>query len=322
MTAIGFASKHSSVSSEVGREGESQTDAAQRIEAAQRRAGLASMLLATAAFVGMAVFVKLLREDGLATSEVMFWRMLPGLVWIWIELRVRKQSLWPNDAGLVVTRSLYGVAAMACYFYALRVLTMIEYTVLHLLQPVFVAVLAPVLLQERLRRAALLALVLALAGALVVVRPDRALRGDLTLLPVLGGIGAALFSALAHITVRKAMAKDSPECIVFWFTVVVSVSALLGGLWVGDFRGLPEGLDGLDAAWKIAGMAGFGQVGQLAMTRAYGRAAAPTIAMVAYAAIPISIVVDMLAWGVMPGAGELLGSSLMVVAGVLLVRGR
>ncbi len=318
LTTTEFASKHSRVSDSGHPPATSDAEVG-----AQRRSGLLLMLLATAAFVAMAAFVKQLREDGLSTSEVMFWRTAPGLAWVWAELRVRKLSVWPKAANLVITRSLYGVAAMACYFYALRVLTMIEYTVLHLLQPVFVAVLAPMLLGERLRRAAVLALVVALCGALVVLRPDRALRSDLALLPLLGGVGAALFSALAHITVRKATAQDSPECVVFWFTIVVSAAALIGGLVQGDFlHGLPEGLGLGEALWKIAAMAGFGQAGQLMMTRAYGRAAAPVVATVAYASIPISIVVDMLAWGVLPGLGEIVGSSLMVVAGVLLVRGR
>jgi drug/metabolite transporter (DMT)-like permease len=221
-----------------------------------------------------------------------------------------------------VTRSLYGVAAMTFYFYCLRALTMIEYTVLHLLQPVLVAVLAPAMLQERLRRNAVLALILALLGALIVLRPDRAMRADLPMLAVVAGMAAALFSALAHITVRKALAQDSAECVVFWFTVVVSGCALLGGLGLGEFRGLPAGLDLLEAGWKIAGLAGFGLAGQLFMTRAYGKASAPVVAMVAYAAIPMAIAVDLLSWSVMPSASGVVGSLLMVGAGVLLVRGR
>ncbi|MFV8751054.1 DMT family transporter [Nannocystaceae bacterium ST9] len=290
--------------------------------AKDRRRGLLLMLLATAAFAVMALFVKLLREDGLSTSEVMFWRTAPGLAWVWAELRVRGQRLWPNAPGLVVTRSLYGVAAMSFYFYSLRALTMIEYTVLHLLQPVIVAVLAPAMLHERLRRNAVVALIVAIVGALVVLRPDRAMRADLPVLALLAGMAAALCSALAHITVRKAMAKDSAENVVFWFTVVVSICALLGGLAQGEFRGLPAGLELLEASWKIAGLAGFGLAGQLLMTRAYGKASAPVIAIVAYAAIPMAIAVDLLAWSVLPSASAVVGSLLMVGAGVLLVRGR
>jgi drug/metabolite transporter (DMT)-like permease len=286
------------------------------------RLGLLWMLLGTACFVGMAAFVKVLREDGLTTSEVMFWRTAPGLVWIVVELRLRGQGLRPNVVAPVVLRSVAGLAAMAGYFYALRALTMIENAVLSLLQPVLVAVLAPTLLGERLQRRALVALAVALFGAIVVIRPDQAWRANVPMLPIAAGIMAALFSALAHIMVRKATARDSPELVVFWFTVTVTVASLVTGIARGEFlEGLPHALELGEAAWKIAAMAGFGLAGQLLMTRAYGRMVAPMVAVVAYAAIPISMLVD-LAWGVRPGVDQAVGSLLMVVAGAVLVRGR
>jgi drug/metabolite transporter (DMT)-like permease len=289
---------------------------------ARTRLGLVWMLLATACFVGMSAMVKVLREDGLTTSEVVFWRTAPGLAWVLVELRVRKQKLWPNQARPVLLRSFVGLAAMLCYFYALRFLTLIENAVLSLLQPVFVALLAPMLLGERLQRGAVVALVVALVGTLVAIRPDEAWRSDVPLLPIVVGAVAALCSALAHVMVRKSVARDSPEVVVLWFTIIVSGTALLAGLARGDFiAGLPNGLELGEAVSKIGAMAALGLAGQLFMTRAYGRAAAPVVAIVAYASIPLSILLD-LAWGVRPGIDEAVGSLLMIVAGVMLVRGR
>ena len=278
------------------------------------------MLLATACFIAMAAFVKILREAGLSTNQAMFWRMAPGLIWVALEMRVRGQTLRPVAAWPIVLRSLTGLGAMTCYFYALRALTLIENTVLHLLQPVFVAVLAPLILRERLRRQAVVALAVALTGAMVVIRPDRAWRSDVPVLAIAAGVGAALFSALAHMMVRKATSRDSPERVVFWFTLAVTATSLVVGLASGEFAsGLPSGLELGTAAWQIAVMAGFGLAGQLLMTRAYGRAAAPKVAMVAYASIPLSILAD-LAWSVVPGIDAIVGSSLMILAGALLVR--
>lgn len=297
----------------------SRDTGSQRASTGQRLA-LLWMLLGTTCFVGMAAFVKLLREDGLTTSEVVFWRTAPGLLWILVELRVRRQRLWPNAPVPVMLRSLAGLGAMLGYFYALRFLTMIENAVLSLLQPVLVAVLSPVLIDERLPRRALIALSVALLGALVALRPDLAWRADLPVLPILVGAIAALSSALAHIYVRKSTARDTPELVVLWFTLVVSAGSLLTGWAQGDlFDGLPVGLEPLEAVWKVGGMAGCGMAGQLFMTRAYGRATAPLVAMVAYASIPLSILAD-LAWGVTPGRDEAIGSLLMIAAGVVLVR--
>lgn len=294
-------------------------------EVGARRLGLLWMLLATTCFVGMSAMVKVLREDGLTTNEVVFWRTAPGIAWVVVELRVRGQKLWPNDPRPVLLRSFVGLAAMLAHFYALRFLTLIENAVLGLLQPVFVAVLAPVMLAERLQRGAVVALGVAVLGALVAIQPDEPSVGETnfsTLAPIVVGAMASLFSALAHVMVRKSIARDSPELVVFWFTLVVSASALVVGLVSGDFlAGLPSGLE-LDAAiWKIGTMAALGLAGQLFMTRAYGRAAAPVVAMVAYASIPLSILLD-LAWGVVPGVEETAGSLLVIAAGFMLVRSR
>ena len=60
------------------------------------RRGLLLMLAATAAFVGMSVCVKVLREAGLSTAEVIFFRTGPGLLWLWWTLQ------WPLLFGALL----------------------------------------------------------------------------------------------------------------------------------------------------------------------------------------------------------------------------
>lgn len=283
--------------------------------------GLALMLTATAAFVAMSAFVKLLREDGLDTPQVMFWRMAPGLPWVLVELRVRGIAFAPRRPRLVVVRSLFGICAMGAYFYAVRALTLVQHNVLHLLQPVFIAIFAPFILRERLRPAALAALVLALTGAIAVIDPTQGL-GEVPVAPAVAGVVAALCSALAHMWVRRATEHDAPELVVFYFTASVSVITLAWALALGRGLTLPPGLGLGEASWKIVGMAGFGLVGQLLMTRAYDRTQAPIVAVVAYTSIPLSFVLDVAVWGATGSPATAMGSVMMVLAGVFLVRGR
>ena len=248
---------------------------------AQPRRGLAWMLGATAALVVMNSCAKLLREDGFGTGEIIFYRTTPGLVWLWLELRRRRVPLRPVRGDLVLLRSGFGVAAMAANFFAVRALTIVQNQVLHLLQPVFVALFAPFVLRERLRPAALVALGLAISGSLCVLAP----QGDLSALPVLPaivGLASAIFSALAHVTIRKTSATEAPEVVVLHFALYAALTGLVWGLWAGDFqlRHLSPANLGL-----IVGTALFGTLGQLWMTRAYGQAPASTIAMVRSAAL-------------------------------------
>jgi drug/metabolite transporter (DMT)-like permease len=225
---------------------------------------------------------------------------------------------------------------MSTNFWAVQYLTLVQNTVLHLAQPVFVATLSPVVLRERLRGAAIVALVLALLGALAVIRPDHHLTGAAVIVPLVPGIVgllSALFSAMAHMTVRMATGlmkttrwpplnaePDAPETVVFHFTLNVTLVALLIGVAQGGFQSLPDGMTLLETGWKIAAMAGLGATGQLMMSRAYAAAPAPAVAMVGYAGIPASMVLDLVAWGAPVTGSSLVGALMMVGAGVLLVR--
>jgi S-adenosylmethionine uptake transporter len=312
-------------------------------ELAKPRPALALVLMlgAVISFTAMSAFVKDLREHGMSTFEVMVWRMSPGLPWVWAELRWRGIPVRPRRPRVVALRSLFGGLAMTSNFWAVQMLSLVQHTVLHLSQPVWVALLSPAVLRERLRGAALLALAIALVGATVVILPDAVLQVGLVgalgafampLVPGLVGLSSALFSAVAHMTVRQATAPelrspldrdapaDAPETVVFHFTLHVTLVCLVLGFLLGDFSALPTGLDLGGTALRIAGMALCGLIGQLMMSRAYARAEAPAVAIVAYAGIPISALVDLLVWGQSIGTMVLVGASVMVAAGLLLVR--
>ena len=153
--------------------------------------GLLMMLGAVASFTVMVAFVKLLRGGGMSTVEVVVWRMAPGIPWVLFEIYRRKAPLLPRRPWPVAARVACGGIAMGTYFWAVDQLSLFQNTVLHLSQPVFVAVLAPIFLKERLRGFAVLALGLALVGALVVVVPPEQL---------LSGLG---FAALGRGTPRR-----------------------------------------------------------------------------------------------------------------------
>jgi drug/metabolite transporter (DMT)-like permease len=289
---------------------------------AQPRRGLLLMLVATAAFVGMSVCVKALREAGMGTEEVIFFRMAPGVPWLWFELRVRRKlSLQPHRRDLVYLRSLYGIGAMATSFYAVHTLTVVQHNVLSLLQPVFIALLAPLLLRERLHTVVLAALGLAGGGALLVLSPPVGPLnlGSIPLVAGCLGVASALLSALAHMTIRRTAAFEPPELVVFYFALHAT---LFGLLWSVATGGLGDLFTHVSAATlpALVGLAALGVLGQIAMTRAYGHAPATLVAIVAYVGIPLSLLADMLLWGAHAGVGALFGALLMVVAGLLLAR--
>ena len=296
------------------------------------------MLGAVTSFVLMVTLVKLVREAGLATLEVMVWRMAPGLPIVGFLLIRRGASFRPSRPIAIGARSLFGGLAMGTYFWAVESLTLFQNTVLQLSQPVFVALLAPFVLAERLRGAALLALLLALVGAAVVIAPGQLLwwraiplAAGIPLIPAAMRLLSAAFSALAHMTIRLAtMAHshgptarghaDPPELVVFHFSLWVALACTLGALGRGTEGFLPPSLPVGQSLGLLLGIAGSGVAGQLMLSRAYAATQAPTVAIVGYAAIPLSMVADALVWGSTVDAAGLLGALCMVGAGVLLAR--
>jgi drug/metabolite transporter (DMT)-like permease len=277
------------------------------------------MVVATAAFVGMSIFVKVLRQAGFSTAEVIFFRTGPGLLWLWYELRVRRRlDLRPHRRDLVYLRSLFGVAAMATSFFAVQALSLVQHNVLALLQPVFVALLAPLLLRERLHAIVLLSLVLAASGALLVIAPGAEFT-VVPLVPALIGVASALLSALAHMMIRRTAASEHPEVVVFHFALHASLFGLLWSLGAGELGRL-FALVSPATLLPLLGVAILGVLGQLAMTRAYGHAPATLVSIVAYVGIPMSLVADLLLWDAHAGLSAALGSLLMVAAGLLLAR--
>ncbi len=300
------------------------------------------MLASVVAFAVMGACVKDLREHGMGTLEVIVWRTAPGLPVAWLELVRRGLPLRPRRPRTVALRSLLGAVAMATNFWAVRALSLLQHTVIHLMQPVLVATLSPLILGERLRGRAFAALVLALAGSAVVLVPGNFVANDavwiagaiaVPLLPGLASVGSTLASALAHITLRQATAPnvdprldrghlaDAPETVVFHFTAFATVLCAAAALMAGQLRGIPDTLSFGGGVSRIVGMAGAGLVGQIAMSHAYARADAPSIAIVAYAAIPVGAVLDRVFWGATLGPTMWIGALIMPVAGVLLVRG-
>lgn len=278
------------------------------------------MFGASASFVIMQAVVKHAREVGLDTTETMFFRTAPGLPLLWWALKQRGQGLLPESPKDVAVRSVLGSLAMSTNFTAMRWLSLAQFSTLGLSQPVFVALAAPVILGERLNRHAFVAMSLAVAGALVLVLPSFESH-SLTLIPALLAIASALFSAFAHIWVRKATEQDPPERVVFHFAALVAVGSLLIGLARGRFSTLPVGHELPELSWIVLGMAGFGTLGQVLMTRAHVHGDAPTVAMVGYSGIALSMLADVILFDQWPAASAYAGASLMILAGVVLVLG-
>lgn len=282
-------------------------------------AALALMLVATLAFAGMQTTVKLARDAGIGTLEVMFLRNAPAIPALLLMLRRRGASVWPEAPREVLVRSLFGVVAMGTNFAAMGALGVAEFATLILLQPVFLALAAPMLLGERVSERTWGALGVALAGAAVTVAP---VGPGLALPPGASAlaVASALAAALAQIWIRRATASEPAERVVLHFYALVSLVSAGAALASGQVWGPTASVVPARYAALTLGMAGLGTLGQVLMTRAYSLGQATPVAIVGYSGIGFGLACDLLFLGRSPTPRGLTGALVLGLAGVLLVR--
>ncbi|MGK4004295.1 DMT family transporter [Sorangium sp. So ce1036] len=276
-------------------------------------AGVLWMILAQALFAAMNVLARLSSARA-PWTEVAASRTLVGAATaLGVALaRGAPLTMGKSDRRLTWARSLFGTGAMLCTFYTLGAsqVALGDAVTLGATSPIFVALLAPWVLGERSSRGLWLSILLAFAGVALVAAPELAIAGEIALIATLG----ALFSAFAMISLRKIGAGEtraSPEAIALHFSLVAS--AVMIALSIPGFR-TP---DLLGCALLVAtGLAG--GLAQLAMTRAYALDNAARIGAIGYAGVVLSHVLGAAWLGEIPSAHQLLGTALVMAAGLWL----
>lgn len=129
-------------------------------------------------------------------------------------------------------RNMFHFAGQNLWFYALGVLPLAQVIALEFTSPLWVVMLAPVVLGEMLTKARLGAAALGFAGILIVARPQI----DHIDLGTLAAAGSAVFFALS-ILLTKALTKDCALItILFWLTAMQLVFGLVASLADGQMQ--------------------------------------------------------------------------------------
>lgn len=139
-----------------------------------------------------------------------------------------------------------------------------------------------------------------------------AAMGSQERLGVLAAFGSAAISAVTMLLVRNLVYTERTATIVLWFSLTASTTALFS---------IPFGWKAM-TAWQFAFLvsAGFcGGLGQILMTEAYCHAEASTIAPFEYTLMILGIAVGYLAFGDKPTIHIIVGSAIIIGAGILIV---
>jgi drug/metabolite transporter (DMT)-like permease len=268
------------------------------------------MLLSAASFAVMGAMVK--AAGPVPVHEKVFFRNLVTLVVTALMALGRRQNPFgpTRHLGLLVARSLAGLCGVYLYFYALGHLNLADASLLNKVSPFFVTLLAAVWLGEKLTRRVAIGLLVAFAGAALVLEPVFSYEP----LPALAGLGSALGAGIAYTIVRSLRGRERPWRIVFYFSLISTVAmtpplildavAPVGWQWV----------------WLLGtGLAAAG--GQVFLTLAYHRAPAGQISIWSYSHV-LFLIIGGVGWGERPDLLVYVGGALIVAAALLNRRAR
>nr|WP_299886725.1 DMT family transporter [uncultured Ruegeria sp.] len=178
------------------------------------------MIGAIASFSSMAVAG---RELSLYhdTFEIMMYRSFVGFVVVALVLTATGKwyQVKTKRLGLHAVRNTLHFTGQNLWFYAVGVAPLAQVFALEFTQPIWVILLSPLLLKERLTLLKMTAALIGFAGILVVTRPGAA-----PLSPgILMAAASAIFFAFTTITTKKLTRFASIGCIVFWLTAMQAV---------------------------------------------------------------------------------------------------
>ena len=247
------------------------------------------MLGAIGSFSTMAVAG---RELGpiLDTFEIMMYRSFFGVIIVvalafgsgtWREIKT-------DALGLHFIRNIAHFAGQNLWFYAVTVIPMAQLFALEFTSPLWVIVLAPFILGERMTRVRVTAAVMGFIGILIVARPDM----DGINSGMIAAASCAVFFALVAMFTKRLTRSQSITCILFYLTVMQLVFGIICAGYDGDIA-----LPGWSNMPLLVLIGICGLVAHFCITKALTIAPATVVVPIDFARLPIIAIVAMLFYG-------------------------
>lgn len=283
------------------------------------RRGIVYMLVASFLFALTMLFAKLL-SDSMGSVEVTFWRNAVGLAVIGAFILRKPIRNTGGKPFTLIFRGVIGTVALLAFFYTISATTLSNAIVYAKTEPIFTALLAFILLGEKLKSQAIIAVIIGFAGVALLSGMDM---GYLHIM----GIMTGFLSALAYTSVRSLKAYYDERTVVLSFMfsgVLIPILLMIAAHYTTSELFAfalspfvpPEGNDWL---W-IALMGISAAYGQIYMTRAYFYAKAGIVSTVSYSVVLFATLFGILLGDVFPTPTVIAGGILIVASGILLSR--
>ena len=244
------------------------------------------MIGAIASFSSMAVAGREVAIE-LDTFEIMMFRSLLGVVVV--VLVAGMTGTWrqinTQNMGLHAARNLAHFTGQNLWFFAVTVIPLAQVFALEFTSPLWVIVLSPLVLGEKLTPMRALAAIMGFIGILIIARPGVTAVD----MGVITAAACAIFFALSIMFTKRLTRTQSITCILFYLTTMQLVFGLIAAGYDGDIK-IPT--SATVPFVLVIGIAGL--LGHFCITKALALAPATVVMPIDFIRLPAIAVIGML----------------------------
>ena len=239
----------------------------------------------------------------LSTSQILFVRSVVGLLIMIIAMScIGWGQVKTKKIEIHILRNIAHFLGQYAWFYGIALISLVEVFALEFTMPFWAAILAVVLLGERISLKRVLSISLGFIGVLIMLRPGLQIISPAALVV----LGAAFLYAFAHTFTKYLSGFDAPAAIVFYMAAIQFVIAIVfcfQDLVWPSLRLLP---------WTI-GVGVFALTANYSLTRAFKLSDLSVVMPIDYLRLPFIALVGFVFYDENPDAWVLLGGSIVVL---------
>jgi drug/metabolite transporter (DMT)-like permease len=265
---------------------------------------------ALVSFMAMAVSGRELSAE-LNTFQILFFRSMLGLVVIVALLqRAGWKQAYTRAFRTHLVRNLAHFGGQYGWFYGLALIPLAEVFALEFTTPIWTAILASLLLGERMNGYRGLGIAAGFTGVLLILRPGVAIVSP----AALAVLGAALAYAFSHILTKRLSGSDTPLAILFYMTAIQ--------LPLGLVLSLPGWVWPSASAWPWVGVVAITALSaHYCMTRAFRLADATVVIPLDFLRLPFVALIGFAFYGEALSIWVLVGAAIVFAGTWLNLKG-
>lgn len=249
---------------------------------------LSAALLMTgsiASFTLMAIAGRYISWE-LDTFEIMTYRSIVGLIImvLFISLTRRWSAIRTNRLPLHITRNAFHFTGQNLWFFAITAAPLAQIFALEFTSPLWVLLLSPLFLQEKLTPLRVLAGLLGFIGILIVARP---IGGNINIGIITAGLSAIGFAGSVIFT-KLLTRTEKTVTILFYLTLIQLIFGLICAGYDGDIQ-LPSSSS---IGWVVA-IGGAGLLAHFCLTSALALAPATVVVPIDFIRLPVVAIAGM-----------------------------